>query len=87
MSKIGGDIQQMNQLKRTFDKESQTVQQLTANITKHVDSAWWIGPAADRFKSQWRSEFAPTLRKLQEALNEAGEHVDKRREAIERAGS
>lgn len=87
MAKIGGDIQQMAQLKRTFAKEAQTVQQLTGNISKNVDSAWWIGPAADRFKSQWRSEFAPTLRKLQQALNEAGEHVEKRRDAIERAGS
>jgi uncharacterized protein YukE len=85
--RIGGDIAEMNQLRRTFDKHSKTVDTLTRDIGRHVDGAWWIGPAAERFKGQWRSEFAPTLRKLERALDEAGRHVDKRREAIERAGS
>jgi uncharacterized protein YukE len=87
VSKIGGDIRQLNAMQKTFKTESANVERLTKTINSHVDSAWWIGPAADRFKSQWKSEFAPTLRKLQQALNDAGQHVDKRREAIERAGT
>ena len=87
MPKIGGDIEQLAGLKRTFAKEAKTVHTLTTSINAAVGTTWWIGPAADRFKNEWKNEFAPTLRKLQEALDEASQHVEKRRAAIEQAGS
>ncbi len=59
---IGAEMGQLEQLRNTFNRESQTVQQLTQSINASVESTWWKGPAADRFKSSWQSEFQPTLR-------------------------
>lgn len=87
MSKIGGELGQLQSLKTTFDRESQTVATLLSTINAQVGNTWWVGPAADRFRNAWNSEFQPTLRKLQQALTEAGQEVNRRREALQQAGS
>lgn len=87
MSRIGADVGQLAALKATFDRQSGTVDELTRSIGSEVDAAWWIGAAADRFRDEWRNEFAPTLQKLQQALQDAGTEIDRRRDAIEQAGS
>ena len=87
MSTIGGEVGQMESLKATFDRESQTVQQLTSSIRGTLGNTWWKGPAADRFRNSWQSEYEPALRKLESALQEAGQEVSRRREALVQAGS
>ena len=87
MSKIGAELGQMQQLKSTFDKNSQLVNQLTASVSSQVGSTWWVGPAADKFRSAWDGEFRPTLQKLEQALTEAGLEVQRRHDAIQQAGS
>jgi WXG100 family type VII secretion target len=87
MSKIGGELGQLESLKTTFDRESQTVATLMSTINGQVGNTWWVGPAADRFRNAWNSEFQPALRKLQQALTEAGQEVNRRREALQQAGS
>ena len=84
---IGAEMGQLEQLKSTFTRESQTVQQLTQQINSSVESTWWKGPAADRFKTAWHSEFQPTLRELQAALQEASAEVGRRHAALQQAGS
>lgn len=86
MARIGADVGQLAALKATFERQSTNVQELTRSIGGQVDSTWWVGGAADRFKDQWRNDFAPTLQRLQQALQEAGTEVDRRRQAIEQAG-
>ena len=87
MSRIGGEIEQLVELKATFDREAQTVEELTRSIRGRLDSTSWEGPAADRFRAMWTGEFEVTLRKLQGALQEAGIEVARRREALLQAGS
>ncbi|MGA9760889.1 MAG: WXG100 family type VII secretion target [Gaiellaceae bacterium] len=87
MSTIGAEMGQMQQLKSTFDRESQTVAQLTSTISGQVANTWWKGPAADRFRSAWESQFAPTLRQLETALQEASAEVARRSDALTQAGS
>jgi len=84
---VGGELGQLQSLKRTFDKNSQEVQQLSSAIAKQLESTWWKGGAADRFRNAWNSEFSPALKKLQQALQEAGHEVQRRHDALERAGS
>ena len=43
--------------------------------------------SADRFRSTWSSEFEPVLRKLQAGLQEAGTEVQRRKDALQTAGS
>lgn len=87
MSKIGAELGQMQQLRSTFDKNSQLVSELTASISGQVSNTWWVGPAADKFRAAWDGEFRPALQKLQQALVEAAQEVQRRHDAIQAAGS
>jgi len=87
MSTIGAEIEQLVSLQGVFDRESQTVQQLAGSISNQLGSTWWKGPASDRFRQQWTSEYEPMLRRLQASLQECGAEVSRRREALVQAGS
>jgi len=78
---------QLETLGQSFMRESQTVAQLTSTIGGQVQSTWWKGPAADRFRSEWESEFAPTLRRLEAALQQSSQEIGKRHTALLQAGS
>ena len=84
---IGAEMGQLDALRKKFDQESVTVNQLTTSIGSQVGSTWWKGPAADRFRSEWESTFAPTLRQLEQALKEASAEISRRHQALTQAGS
>jgi WXG100 family type VII secretion target len=87
MSTIGAEMGQLQGLGQSFIRESQTVAQLTAAIGGQVQSTWWKGPAADRFRTAWEGEFAPTLRRLEAALQEASQEISRRHDALMQAGT
>jgi WXG100 family type VII secretion target len=87
VSTIGAEMGQLQSLGQSFTRESQTVAQLVATIGGQVHSTWWKGPAADRFRSSWESEFAPTLRRLEVALQEASQEINRRHDALLQAGT
>lgn len=87
MTTIGGEVPQLRSLEKTFEREAQAVQELTTRIRGTLDSTWWKGPASDRFRDAWNSQFEPTLRKLDAALLEAAGEVHRRTEALIQAGS
>ena len=87
MAQIGAEMEQMQTLRSTFDREAGSVGELLSTLSGQVGSTWWVGPAAERFKEQWNSQFAPTLRQLQSSLQEASAEVQRRHDAILQAGS
>ena len=87
MSTIGAEMGQLQQLGQRFMSESHTVAQLTSTISGQVANTWWKGPASDRFRASWESEFAPTLRRLEAALQQASGEINKRHEALTQAGT
>ena len=87
MAKIGAEMGQMQELQTTFNQQAQAVQQLTSAINGKVQGTLWEGPAADRFRTAWDSQFQPTLRELQAALQEAAQEVGRRHQALMQAGS
>lgn len=86
MSTVGADVEQLGSLKGTFDRQTQVIEELTSAIRNQIGNTWWQGPAAERFRQSWASEYEPALRRLQEALQEAGTEVSRRREALMQAG-
>jgi WXG100 family type VII secretion target len=78
---------QLQTLGQSFSREAQTVAQLTAAIGSQVQSTWWKGPAADRFRASWESEFAPTMRRLEAALQQASQEIQRRHQALTQAGT
>jgi WXG100 family type VII secretion target len=87
MAQLGADVEQLDQLSKKFEQEAQQIAQATSQITSQVNSTWWKGPASDRFRASWESEFAPTLRRLEAALQQASQEVSRRHEALLQAGS
>jgi WXG100 family type VII secretion target len=87
VSTIGAEMGQLQTLGQSFSRESQTVAQLTAAIGSQVQSTWWRGPAADRFRASWESEFAPTMRRLEAALQQASQEIQRRHQALTQAGT
>ena len=77
MAQLGADVEQLDALSKKFDQEAQAISQATSQITSQVHSAWWKGPDADKFRSEWDGQFASQLRKIAEALRQVGTVVRK----------
>jgi WXG100 family type VII secretion target len=86
MPQIGGTIEEMTTLSGTFTTQSGTVETLTSTIENQLGNTWWIGPAAERFKEAWASDFKPALARLKVALDDAAREVHNRAEALQQAG-
>jgi uncharacterized protein YukE len=87
MPTIGASMDDLQSLKSTFDQQTSIVDQLTSTIDGQLANTWWQGPAADRFRNSWQSSFAPTLRQLEQALQDSSAEVGMRYQALIDAGS
>lgn len=86
MSIIGGDYEQLTVLKSTFDRQSALVQEVTSTLRSQLAETYWRGPQAERFRSAWTAEYEPVLRRLEQALSEAGHEVAAARDRLFQAG-
>jgi WXG100 family type VII secretion target len=86
MAQFGADLEQLAMLRATLQQQSQVIEQLTTAVRNQLAGTHWDGPAAERFRGEWSSEYEPSLRRLQAALHEAGAEVGRRREAMLQAG-
>ena len=77
MSQLGADVEQLDSLSKKFDAEAQMIAQATQQISSQVNSTWWKGPDADRFRQEWEGQFASQLKKISEALKQVGTVVRK----------
>lgn len=82
---MGGDLAQLDVLRKTFIDQTQAVEALRGAVDGALGSTQWTGPAADRFRNEWATSFTPALRRLQEALTDNATVVSNRREAIQTA--
>ena len=82
MSKLGGDIPQMEQLQSQLKQRGQEVQQLRSQLTNMIQGTWWEGPAAQRFKTEWNGQYSQSLQKLETLLAELGQEVQRRKDAL-----
>ena len=84
---FGANLADLEQLRAMFDSKAGEVQGLESTLSAKVapGATAWEGPGADKFRAAWEQEFAPALRNLREALNQAGLAVAKYRDNIELA--
>ncbi len=87
MSMIGGEVEQLSSLKTTFERQAGVVQELTSALRTQLDSTNWVGPNAEQFRSVWSGEYEPVLRRLEQALIDAGAAVGAARDRLIQAGS
>ena len=86
MAQYGADLEQLGMLRTTLEQQSQVIEHLTTAVRNQLAGIYWDGPAVERFRGEWSSEYEPSLRRLQAALHEAGAEVGRRREAMLQAG-
>ena len=87
MARIGADVAELRELKSSFDGQAQRIEELISTISGRLGNVYWEGPAAERFRSTWGSEFEPMLRNLRTSLEECGLELARRADAIETTGS
>ncbi len=87
MSKIGGELASMLALRKALESNANQSVELKNAVKGQLSNTVWEGPAAQRFRDSWARDFEPALVKLAEALREAGNEVQRRKDALERAGS
>ena len=87
MSQVGGNLEQLTSLKGKFNTEADDVQRLIGSINGALTNTWWVGPAAERFKDAWQTEYVSALNKLKTALIDAGREVGNREQALRNAGT
>jgi WXG100 family type VII secretion target len=78
MARIGADVDQLRDLKTTFDGQAQRVEEMISTISGRLANAYWEGPASERFRSTWGSEFEPALRQLRDSLEQCGVEIKQR---------
>jgi hypothetical protein len=84
---IGGEVEELSALKTEFEKHAALVQELTSKLRAQIDNTHWQGPTSERFRSVWTGEFEPVLRRLEQALLDAGVEVGAARDRLIQAGS
>ena len=75
MAQLGADVEELDRLARTFQEEAAKIEQATARISSQVNSVWWKGPDADRFRSEWEGSYRAQLRQIAERLKQTGQQV------------
>ena len=86
MSHMCADLEQLGALREVLLRQSTVIEELSSTLRTQLSGTSWHGPAAERFRGAWASEFEPSLRRLQSALQEAGPEVGRRRDALLQAG-
>ncbi len=86
MSMIGGNIPELESLSTSLDQNSGYVTDILTNLNADLGNTWWVGGAADRFRTDWESEYQPALRSLSQALTDASTEVRRRLTALEEVG-
>ncbi len=87
MAVIGGALDEMTRLKNNFERQAQAVDDLLASLRSDLDTVYWKGGAAERFRTSWETEYEPSLRSLSAALVDAAGEVGNRQQALEAAGA
>jgi uncharacterized protein YukE len=84
---IGAELEQMQSLRTMLDRNVAEVGEVARAVRGQLAGTFWRGPAADRFRQAWEGDFEPALTRLQTALGEAAQEVQRRHDALQAAGS
>lgn len=86
MSLIGGNIPELESLSTSLTTNSGYVSDILTNLNADLGNTWWQGGAADRFRTDWETEYQPALTSLASALSDASAEVQRRLTALQEVG-
>ncbi|MDZ4234086.1 MAG: WXG100 family type VII secretion target [Dietzia sp.] len=77
MALFGQDIDQVRQLAAQLNAMAGDIESVISQLTSAVDSVQWMGPDAERFKSEWKGQHVPQLRQVVSALQAASQNASR----------
>lgn len=75
MALFGQDIDQVRQLAGQLNAKAGDIESVISQLTSAVNSVQWMGPDAERFRSDWQGQHVPQLRQVVSALQNASQHA------------
>ncbi|MCG7592731.1 hypothetical protein [Mycobacterium sp. PSTR-4-N] len=87
MALVGADTDQLRQLSRTFAHAADRLDGMCGEVTGRLASASWVGPDADRYRSQWHGESLALMRAVVAALRDAASAIDRNAAEQDQASS
>lgn len=84
---LGMDITAARDLVRVMNADSDNITQITARLTQQLQATPWYGPDAQRFNSDWTSQYVPALQRVVQALQENALSLAQQADDQERASS
>lgn len=74
----GADPDQLEHLGATLRRQIDAIGGVIAAVGGALSGTTWVGPARERFESEWHGSFTGALRRLDEAFELAGQDCQQR---------
>ena len=84
---VGGDVDQLRALARTLGQAADRLENMTSTVTSMLGATTWLGPDAERHRSQWHTDSMARARTVAAALREAASTVNRNADEQEQASS
>lgn len=78
MTVYGADVEQLRTLSQALGRVAELLQSTTGTISRSLATTTWTGPAADQFRTEWRSTSARQLTAAATALTNGSSALLKR---------
>jgi len=72
MSMYGANPEQLAALGRSLQQQIEQIDRVMHTVGSALTSTTWVGPARDRFESDWNGTFRSALQRLSSAFDAAG---------------
>jgi ABC-type transporter Mla subunit MlaD len=73
MAIFGADIEQVQQLSTQLNAKASDIQNVISQLSSAISSVTWMGPDADRFRSDWQGTHVAQLKQVVSALQQASQ--------------
>lgn len=75
MALFGADIEQVQQLSTQLNAKASDIQSIISQLSSAINSVNWMGPDADRFRSDWQGQHVAQLKQVVSALQTASQNA------------
>ncbi len=73
MAIFGADIEQVQQLSAQLNAKASDIENIISQLSSAISSVTWMGPDAERFRSEWQGTHVAQLKQVVSALQRASQ--------------
>ncbi|NND02617.1 MAG: hypothetical protein HKN91_07505 [Acidimicrobiia bacterium] len=77
MAQLGADVEQLDRMAAKFEQHAGQIEDTIRILGGEVESVWWEGSDAQRFKSDWNGTHRSNLQRLCQELRQTAGQVKK----------